>query len=556
MTPLIIRDAVKESALKHANRPALSFVDKEPVLYGDMLQRILTLSLYLRKLGIKKSDKVAIFSKNSPNWGIAYLSVAFCGGVVVPILPDFNKNEVTNILKHSESQIIFDSDALSSNVDFDNINSLEYEISIHDFGIRNHKPGCSFPSFSASGKVNSTLDMELIFGDVQEDDLASIIYTSGTTGSSKGVMLSQKNIMSNVIASGFVQDINSDDRFLSLLPLSHTYEFTIGFMLPLVNGAAVNYIDGPPVASVLLPALEKVRPTIILSVPLIIEKIYRSKIEPKFSKGFLSYAKKFGPARKLFYRMAGRKLMKTFGGKLHFFGIGGALLEAETEKFLHEARFPYAIGYGLTETAPLLAGCNPKETKFRSTGKALRGQQLKLDNIHPETGIGEVLAKGDNVMMGYYKDPVLTRQSFTEDGWFKTGDLAFVDSKGYFYIKGRRKNVILGASGENIYPEDIESVINRHKLVMESIVYELKGKLVAKIHLNYEEVEKTYRDLKVSARHMHHDAKVYANEVLEEIKLYVNSEVNKLSKIAIVIEQPVPFDKTPTMKIKKYLYTR
>lgn len=555
MNTLNIRDAVKKSSLNHPNRPALSFVDGEPVLYSELLHKTVHLSLYLKDLGVKKGDKVAILSKNSPNWGITYLSVVFIGAIAVPILPDFNRTEITNILKHSESKIIFDSDSLSPNVDFDNVGSLNYQISIHDFNVRKQRAEKKAPSFSFEGKIKNGLDLELVLGDVHEDDLASIIYTSGTTGSSKGVMLSHKNIMSNVIASGYVQEIVPGDRFLSLLPLSHTYEFTIGFMLPLTNGSAIYYLEGPPVASVLLPALQQIRPTIILSVPLIIEKIYRSKIEPKFSKGFLSYAKKFGPARKLFYKLAGRKLLKTFGGKLHFFGIGGALLDAETEKFLHEAGFPYAIGYGLTETAPLLAGCNPKETKFRSTGKALKGQQLKLDNIHPETGIGEILAKGDNVMLGYYKDPVLTKQSFTEDGWFKTGDLAFVDKNGYFYIKGRSKNVILGASGENIYPEDIESVINRHKLVLESVVYELRGKLVAKIHLNYEEVENTYNNLKISAHNMHHDVKLYVRDVLEEIKLHVNGEVNKLSRIALVIEQPVPFDKTPTMKIKKYLYT-
>ncbi|MBU2649596.1 MAG: AMP-binding protein [Bacteroidetes bacterium] len=556
MIPLNIRDAVKLSSLHHSARPALSFVDGEPFTYGKMLEEIIRLSLLLKKSGIQKGDKVAILSRNCPQWGISYLATVFTGAVVVPILPDFNKVEVSNILRHSEAKLVFVSDSLVQNVDFENIAGLDFLYDIFSFSLINSKDkSWKQPESEKDFTVNSGLDLELILGNVHEDDLAAIIYTSGTTGSSKGVMLSHKNIMSNVIASSYVQMLYPEDRLLSLLPLSHTYECTIGFMLPLTHGSAIYYLDGPPVAGVLVPALQKIRPTIILSVPLIIEKIYRAKIAPKFKKGIMKNLVKVALLRKLFYRIAGRKLMKTFGGKLHFFGIGGALLDAEVEKFLFEARFPYAIGYGLTETAPLLAGADPKETRYRSTGKALVGQQLKLGNINPETGIGEILAKGDNVMMGYYKDEAMTRKSFTEDGWFRTGDLAYVDEKGYFFIRGRSKNVILGSSGENIYPEDIESVINRHHLVLESVVYELKGKLVAKIHLNYEEVENTYNKLKLSAQTMQQDVKSYIQDVLEEIKRNVNSEVNKLSRLNLVIEQPIPFDKTPTMKIKKYLYT-
>jgi len=556
MIPLNIRDAIKLSSLHHSSRPALSFVDGEPITYGKMLDEIIRLSLILRENGIRKGDKIAILSRNCPQWGISYLATVFTGAVVVPILPDFNKVEISNILRHSEAKVVFISDSLLQNVDFDNIAGLDFLYDIFSFTlIKSKDKSWKEPGSVKEFTVNSDLDLELILGNVQEDDLAAIIYTSGTTGSSKGVMLSHKNIMSNVIASSYVQMLYPEDRLISLLPLSHTYECTIGFMLPLAHGSAIYYLDGPPVAGVLIPALQKIRPTIILSVPLIIEKIYRAKIAPKFKKGIMKKFVKVAFLRKLFYRIAGRKLMKTFGGKLHFFGIGGALLDAEVEKFLLEARFPYAIGYGLTETSPLLAGANPKETRYRSTGKALIGQQLKLGNINPETGIGEILAKGDNVMMGYYKDETMTRNSFTDDGWFRTGDLAYVDEQGYFYIRGRSKNVILGSSGENIYPEDIESVINRHHLVLESVVYELKGKLVAKIHLNYEEVDKAYNNLKLSAQNMQHDAKVYIQEILEEVKRNVNNEVNKLSRLALVIEQPVPFDKTPTMKIKKYLYT-
>ena len=247
--------------------------------------------------------------------------------------------------------------------------------------------------------------------------------------------------------------------------------------------------------------------------------------------------------------------MKTFGGKIHFFGIGGALLDPAVERFLIEAKFPYAIGYGLTETSPLLAGASPKTVKYRSTGFSPPGQQLKLINVNPKTGEGEVVAKGENIMKGYFKDEEKTRECFTDDGWFKTGDLGFMNKENRLYIRGRLKNMIVGASGENIYPEAIESVLNNQKLVLESIVYELKGKLVAKVHLDYEEIEKVFKNLIETASDIQHDMQTQVRNVLEEIRTHVNSELSSFSKLTSILEQTDPFIKTPTLKIKRYLYT-
>ena len=388
--------------------------------------------------------------------------------------------------------------------------------------------------------------------EVDEEDLASIIYTSGTTGRSKGVMLTHKNIVFNAMKGMVIQPIDETDRFLSVLPLSHTYENTLGLILPMLAGSCVYYLRKPPTPAVLLPALAEVRPTMMLTVPLIIEKIYFNKILPAFrDKMVLKLLYQIPFFRKKLNEAAGKKLLKTFGGNLKFYGIGGAKLNKSVEKFLIEAKFPYAIGYGLTETAPLLAGANPKKSVFDSTGPKIEGIELIIHNPDKETGEGEIWAKGPNVMKGYYKEPEMTKEVLTPDGWFKTGDLGALDSNNNLYIKGRLKNMIVGASGENIYPEEIESVINNFRFVVESLVIQQKGKLVAYVHLNMEELEKKYHHLKEDMSRQFEEKK---KELLAELKEYVNSKVNKFSQINKVVNQPSPFQKTATLKIKRFLY--
>jgi len=290
----------------------------------------------------------------------------------------------------------------------------------------------------------------------------------------------------------------------------------------------------------------------MLTVPLIIEKIYFNRILPAFDgNAFTRLLYKIPAVRKILNKAAGRKLIKTFGGKIKFFGIGGAKLNKTVEKFLLEAGFPYAIGYGLTETSPLLAGANPAKSVFESTGPAMEGVELKINNPDPATGEGEIWARGPNVMLGYYNEPDLTKDVLTPDGWFRTGDLGLFDSNNNLYIKGRLKNMIVGSSGENIYPEEIESVINSFQNVVESLVIHQKGKLVALVHLNRDELEKKYHTLKDEISRKFEER---IEEVLLELQQYVNSRVNKFSQINRVILQPVPFQKTATQKIKRYLY--
>jgi long-chain acyl-CoA synthetase len=381
-------------------------------------------------------------------------------------------------------------------------------------------------------------------------------------------MLSHRNITTNVEMCLTVQDVNLNDVFLSILPLSHAYECTISFVLPFMQGASIYYLEKPPTASVLAPALEKIRPTIMLSVPLVIEKIYRNQVRTKFTrtKSLRIVYEYFAPFRKAIHYLAGIKLRKTFGGRLRFFGVGGAKLDAVVERFLREARFPYAIGYGLTETAPLIAGSNPSQTRFQGIGKMLSGVQARIDNPDPHTGIGEVLVKGENVMQGYYRDPELTRGVFTDDGGFRTGDLGCFDNHGCFYIKGRLKNMILSANGENIYPEDIESVINNIRGVLESLVLEKKGKLIAMVCLNVEELENNYQQMRANtiqyisdkneewSKHKEEWTK-HVEQYIEGLKEYVNRRLNRFSKIHSIIVVSAPFEKTPTLKIKRYLYS-
>ncbi len=558
---LTLAKVLENSREKFTERPALSFVGQDPYTYNDVYTLAEDISSFLLSRGIKKGDRVAILSQNMPNWGVSYLSVTSMGAVVVPILTEFNEKEIKKILEHSESSAIIVSSRLAPKLRKSLPDTLKVvlvadTLDLADRDVVNETGNLLVTETREQWRPEPDKSFNNAERQVPgEDDLAAILYTSGTTGNPKGVMLTHKNLVSNAVNTGHIQKVIPDDRLLSVLPLSHTYECTIGFIIPVMNGASVYYLEKPPTASILVPAMQLVKPTMMLTVPLIIEKIYKIQVLPKLTGSPVMRALFKQPFfRKKLHKLAGKKIYKTFGGKLHFFGIGGAKLGAETEQFLRDAGFPYAIGYGLTETSPLLAGCKPSLTRYQSTGFSLPGQQLKIDNPNPETGEGEILAKGPNVMKGYYKDEKQTKAVFTEDGWFRTGDLGAFDEDNFLYIRGRLKNMVLGPSGENIYPEEIEAVINNQSLVLESVVYEMKGKLVALVHLNYEELEKYYAELKNTARNMQVQMNDFINEKLKEIQQKVNTEVNKFSKITKVIEQQSPFEKTPTQKIKRFLY--
>ena len=535
--PAMLRNSFSE----YAARPSLVFAGEENRTYAQLEKEINLVARQLIAIGINKEDKVVILSTNMPNWGIAFFAIATIGAIAVPILPDFSVTEISNIIEHSESKAIFVSESLISKIEHFRADASKKIIRIE-----------TFEDILGEDANAVKVPENIPFVTVEEDDLASIIYTSGTTGKSKGVMLTHKNIVWDAENGGQVHQLVSNDRFLSLLPLSHTYENTIGFIYPVMFGASVHYLRKLPTPAVLIPALQIVKPTAMLTVPLIIEKIYKKQIKPKFDKNiFTRLLYRILPFRLLLNRIAGKKLMKTFGGELKFFGIGGAKLDAKVEKFLWEAKFPVSIGFGLTETAPLIAGAAPGVTRLQAIGPILSGVEVKINQPDQKTGQGEIWVKGPNVMKGYFKEPALTKEVITEDGWFKTGDLGMFDKKGYLAFKGRLKNMIVSASGENIYPEEIESVINNFRLVVESLVIQRKGKLVALVLLNMEEMEVQYQAFRDQADLYNEKL----NELLEELQIYVNSRVNKFSQVQLILVQPEPFQRTATQKIKRFLYS-
>lgn len=515
-----------------AKRPALAFADGSQIYtYADFRQKSIELAHIFSRYGLNAGDRIAILSQNMPNWTVSLFSIVAFGRVAVPILPDSSESEVTNILNHSECKAIFISQRMMPKLSDDVRKNLTLIIDMDTLEIIQRDDS----AFTCDGWGKEP----------SPDDLAMVIYTSGTSGKAKGVMLSHRNFCQNVVAAWHAQKANKKDRWLSILPMSHTYEMSFSVLYPLFVGGCVYHIKKLPTPTILIDTMKKVRPTIMCSVPLIIEKIYKSSIVPTIEHSrVLSWMRKKMP-HLLFY-LIGKRLYKTFGGKLKFFGIGGSKLDPAVEDFLIKARFPYAIGYGLTETAPLITNACVGKTKVGSIGVPAYNVQVKLQNVNPETGEGEIIAKGDNVMLGYYKDPERTRGVLTDDGWFRTNDLACVDSKGRYYIKGRLNNMILGPSGENIYPEEIEQVINNFGGVNESLVMERDGKLVALVKfddnvLNWDQAseDKFFENLQAKKK-----------AVLD----YVNKHVGKSSKVNTVEVVKENFEKTATHKIRRFKY--
>lgn len=521
------------STAHYANKVAYQFVDGgQKYTYAEFKMATERLSQRMSRFGIRHGDRVAIFSQNMPNWVVAYFAATAFGRVAVPILPDSSEAELTNILNHSESKVIFISQRLLPKLSEECKKKLTLIVDIETFEFLKKED----EDFRCNGWVK----------DPTPDDLACIIYTSGTTGNAKGVMLSHRNLTHNLAASFKAEPAFKKDRFLSILPAAHAYEMGVSTIYSFYVGATCYTLQKPAAPAVLLPAMKKVRPTIICSVPLIIEKVIKNSVWPTIQKSrILSWMDKHMPW--LLHYLIGNKLVKTFGGKLTFFGIGGAKLDPKVEQFLKDCHFPYAVGYGLTETAPLVCNVMVKKPKrVGSIGVASYKVEIKLDNVNPANGEGEIVCRGDNVMLGYYRDPERTRTVLDDEGWFHTSDIATVDKDGNYYIKGRLNSTILGPSGENIYPEEIEQVINNIDGVEESLVIERGGKLVALVKFednvldwNQASEDKFFEDLEKRKK-----------AVLD----WVNKTVGKNSRIGEVDAMKEPFEKTATTKIRRFKY--
>lgn len=540
MTINTLYELARNSVEKFASKVAFSMFEGDDVTYAEVGRRIEKVQEILTCAGLHAGDKVALLSSNMPNWGVCYFAVTSAGMVAVPILPDFSGEELDMIIAHSEAKALLVSDRLFTKLSKQTIERLNVVVRTKNLGV-------------IAQRVKGEGSMAV----PKPDDLAVIIYTSGTTSKPKGVMLTHAALCAQVGISSGIFPVLPDDVFLSVLPLSHTYECSIGMIYPFSMGARVVYLDRPPTASALMPALRAVRPSVMLIVPLIIEKIYRHQVLAKFnSNGFWRTLYKVGFLRRYLHRVAGKKLLKLFGGRLRFLGIGGAKLDGGAEKFLLEAKVPYAIGYGLTETAPLLAGAAPSQVRLGSTGPQAPGVQLRLENINPDTRQGEVVALTPSVMLGYFKNPEATKEVFTDDGWFRTGDLGEFDKDGWLYIKGRLKNMIVGPGGENIYPEDIETVLNSHVYIADSIVTEQEGRLVALVHFNRDEIEAMVDNWREEWETQKEAWEAKTEQLKKEIMDFVNAKVNRFSRISEVVEEKDDFAKTPTHKIKRFLYNR
>lgn len=544
---------LKNSVKLFKNRPAVSFAHEKPITYGEFYDRVREVQKLLVNVGLKAGDHIAILSPSSPFWGIAYFAIVLMGCVAVPLLHDFTESEVASCIVHSGAKTIFVASKMLDKLK--NVETLNVVIGLEDFNIIKGE------------KIEDKNDEnESVHHECKEEDIASIIYTSGTTGRSKAVMLTHKNLVFTAIAGQQTQRINKYDRAVSILPLSHVYEFTIGFLMFILNGACIYYLGGPPVPRVLLPCLSKVKPQFMLVVPIVIEKIYKQKVLPTLNNSkLLKFLYSHKLTRKFVLRKVGKRLVKTFGGRLKFFGIGGAKIDPIVEQFMKDARFPYAIGYGLTETSPLVVSSPKNKTRVGYLGKQVRGIEVRLEGVDEETGVGELVVRGDNVMRGYYNDDKMTAEAFTHDGFFKTGDLCKIDKKGWITLMGRSKNMILGPSGENIYPEDIEFVINQHPLVSESLVIEGENQaLVAYVKLDEEKLVEAMKDEKGDGftEKISHtfsglsESIVYKKEeLLNEIKYFINSNVNRMNRVDS-IQEVGEFEKTASQKIKRYLYQK
>ena len=532
-------EILNSSVKNFSERIAFSLWRGASYTYKQVGEKVAEVQELLRSAGLKKGDKVVLLSSNMPNWGVCYFAITTGGYTVVPVLPDFTSADLDRIVEHSEAKAMCVSDKLFTKISKEVSAKLNIIVRTKNLSV-----------LSQNVKEEGELTVP------QPDDLAAILYTSGTTSQPKGVMLTHYNLASQMWLIDPLFLVREDDIFLSVLPMAHTYECTLGLILAFHHGAHVVYLDKAPTVSVLLPALKEVRPTIMLTVPLIIEKIFKGKVKKQFtSSAFMRSLYGVGFIRRYLHRIAGKKLTKTFGGRIRFFGIGGSKLDGEVEQFLLDAKFIYDIGYGLTETAPLLAGAVDGMLRLGSTGPILKGIEYRLENVNEETGIGELVIKSPSQMQGYYKNPEATAAAFTEDGFFRTGDLCCFDEDGWLYIKGRSKNMILGPSGENIYPEDIENVLNSHVFISESVVTEEDGKLVALVHFDTDAIEAKYSEMVDTWHKKKHEFDLFKEDLMREVKQYINERVNRYSKISEVVEEENEFEKTATKKIRRFLYT-
>ena len=536
---------LQEAMVANWERPALGNFRGELFTFGEVATNIAKLHVLYEAIGLKKGDKVALCAKNSARWGIAFFSANTYEAVVVPILADFHPESVNSLVDHSESTILFTDSDIWAKLDIKQMPNVKAVVSTADFKLL----------YAANEKISKANDdLQNLFdekypkgfsaADVSyptdnDKDLAIINYTSGTTSAPKGVMLRYECISANVAFGQKRLPSYPEDTIVSMLPMAHMYGMMFELIYPLCGGWSIYYLGKTPTPALLLGAMAEVKPYLVITVPLVMEKIFKSKVAPVVNKPVMKAVCAIPGLNKIIFKKIRTTLLNAFGGKVREIVMGGAALNPDVEKWFEKFQLPFTVGYGMTEAAPLMAYEDWREFAPKSCGKAIDTVEVRIDSEDPYTKVGEIQARGMNIMSGYYKNEEATKAAFTEDGWMRTGDLGLLDRKGNIFIKGRSKNMILSANGQNIYPEEIEAVVNNQPYVIESVVIDRGARLVALVFTDSEKMKAEGVDVEAFKR---------------ELMATVNKSMPAYSKINIVEIMDEPFEKTPKMSIKRFMY--
>ena len=529
----------------------------ETYSYYGFAKEIAKLHIMFDEAGIKQKDKIALVGRNTPRWCVVYIATITYGAVIVPILQDFTPNDIAHIVNHSESRLLFLTDSYWDGLDEEQMPNVEAVMSITDYHVIFERGGDKMTrcinqmteNYRKRYPRGFTVD-DIKYADVPNDQLILLNYTSGTTGYSKGVMLTVNNLTGNVFFISKITDIRGDryfhkgSRTLSFLPLAHAFGCTVDFLTPLATGGHITLLGKIPTPKILIAAIQKVQPEVICAVPMILEKIYRKQIIPLLEKGPLSIAMKLPLVNEVVFAQIKKKLVESFGGNLRLFVVGGAPMNKETESFLMKIHFPFTVGYGMTECGPLISVTEcPEHFKASSCGRYIKDMlEIKIDSADQNNIPGEILVRGEHVMLGYYKNEKATADAIDADGWLHTGDMGTIDDDGTLYIRGRCKTMILTGSGQNIYPEEIEDKLNNMPLILESLVLENDGKLYGLVVPDFETCERENIDRATLEQMM--------NENLKQL----NSQVAAYERLVSISIYPSEFEKTPKKSIKRYLY--
>ncbi len=539
-------ERLQAATRKFWEKPALNNIGGETFNYAQMATQIEKFHLVFEKLGFKKGDKIAICAQNGARWGMAYLAVNTYETVIVPILADFTPESVNHLVNHSESIALFTNEAKWKKLDITKMPLLKIVIDVDTWKtLWTADPSVQaiydqMDELFAAKYPNGYGPDDVVFPTDNWDDLSTINYTSGSTGDPKGVMLTYRNFSANVDYSQ--RHVPAGDKMVSMLPMAHMYGLVIEFIYPLCNGTSIYWLGKTPTPAALLKAFADVKPYLLITVPLVMEKIYKSKVKPTLEKPAVKFLLKVPGINNIIYKKVKDGLVQAFGGNVQEFIMGGAALNPEVERLFKRIKFPYLVGYGMTEACPLLAYEHWTKYVAGSCGKCVDVAEVRIDSEDPQHVVGEIQARGENIMTGYFKNPEATANAFTEDGWLKTGDLGVIDAEGNIFIRGRSKNMILGPSGQNIYPEEIEAIVNNQDYVVESVVVDRGGKLVALVYLDEQAIAKALLDAEAKS------------DIPENIRVGANRQLPSYSQLSKVELMAQPFEKTPKMSIKRFLY--